>query len=69
MWCFSSTAIIFGFMNQWVGLGVACLPIKPNDPLVLPSWGFADLEFLVLKDFLHLISNYGFTDLKTKTST
>ena len=53
-------------MNQW--MGVACLTIKPNDPLVLPSWGSVDLEFLGLKDFLRLISNYGFTDLKAKAS-
>ena len=45
-------------------LEVAPLTIKPNDLLVLPSWGFADLAFLVLKDFFQQINNYCFTELE-----
>ena len=48
-------------------LGVAPLTIKPNDLLVLPSWGFVDLAFLVRKDFFQQINNYGLTELEATT--
>lgn len=66
-WCFSTTAIIYGSKNQWMVLGVAPLTIKPNDLLALPSWGFADLAFLVLKDFFQQINNYGLTESEATT--